>query len=149
MKNFGLFASGLALLLLGAAPGPNAPSLPGFPDIKYDASLLEPRGEDGKPLLKIIRAQYLEDRKLIVWLLELQTDIGFEELRTIDAKWYNVGASVGPVALFFDKDRVALYFRELKHDGKLYEGKKGDCIRIVLDGSKGFPVAASMQISRP
>jgi len=150
MKNFGLFASGLTLLLLGAAPAPNAQPLPGFPDIKFSASALEPRGEDGKPLLKIVRADFLEDRKVIVWLLELQTDIGFDELKTIDLKWYNIGSNVGPAAFFFDKDGVALYFREMKIAGKLYQGKKGDRIRVVLEApNKAFPDAVYMEVRRP
>jgi hypothetical protein len=150
MKYFGLAMSTLTLLLLAAAPGPDtqAKQLPGFPDITYTASVLEPLGADGKPLLKIVRSDYLEDPKLVVWLLELQTDIGFEEKKLIDMQWIGVGLSKGPLAFFFDPDRVAINSFELKVIGKLYEGKQGDRIRMILEAPQGFPGAKSMEVRR-
>jgi hypothetical protein len=153
MKRLGLLVAGLTLLVLGAAPGADdkakAPPLPGFPDIKFNASLLEPRDDNGKPLLKLIRANYDEERKLVIFLLELQADIGFDEKLSIDKVWYSSGSSAGPGAYFFDKEGVALYFRVMKLAGKLYEGKKGDRIRLILEpGGFGFPDAAYMEIRR-
>jgi hypothetical protein len=154
MKRLGLLAAALTLVALAAAPAENykakAKPLPGFPDIQYNASLLEPRDKTDKPLLKIIRTDYDENRKLIVWLLELQTDIGFDQKLSIDGVWCNIGSGAGPAAFFFDKDGVALYFRELKVAGKLNEGKKGDRVRLILDIGQGFPPgAAYMDIRRP
>jgi hypothetical protein len=154
MKPIGFLAAGLTLLLLAAAPAPddkaNAKPLPGFPDIKYNASLLEqPRDDHGKPLLKLVRADYDEGFKLVIFLLELQADIGFDEKLSIDKVWCPVGSSAGPSAFFFDKDGVALYFRTLKQAGKLYEGKKGDRIRLILDpGMMGFPDTMYMEMRR-
>jgi hypothetical protein len=154
MKPIGFLAAGLTLLLLAAAPAPddkvNAKPLPGFPDIKYNAPLLEqPRDAQGKPLLKLVRADYDEGYKLVIFLLELQADIGFDEKLSIDKVWCPIGSSAGPSAFFFDKDGVALYFRTLKQAGKLSEGKKGDRIRLILDpGMMGFPDAVYVEIRR-
>ena len=163
MKRLGFLAAGLMLplLLLGAEPAPfekfkDAPLLPGFPDIKYNASVLEPLDSAKKPLLKIVGPPvYNPDLHVLSWLLELQTDIGFEEKRAIDRSWYATGFSKGPGAHFFDKDGLVIALRELKLLGKLYDGKKGDRIRMNLevdklpDGRFGFPNAAYMEIRRP
>ena len=124
--------------------------MPGFPDIKFNASLLEPRDDNGKLLLKLLRVDYDEERKLVIFLLELQADIGFDEKLSIDKAWYASGSSAGLGAYFFDKEGVALYAREVTLGGKLYEGKKGDRIRLFLvPGRTGFPNAAYLEFRRP
>src|ERR1700704_2437925 len=105
MKRFGLLIAGLTLLVLGAAPGP---------DDKAKAPLLEPRDDNGKLILKLPRVDYDEDRKVVIFLLELQADIGFDEKLSIDKAWYASGSSAGVGAYFFDKEGVALYAREIR-----------------------------------
>src|SRR5581483_8471748 len=105
------------------------PPLPGFPDIKFNAALLEPRDDNGKQLLKLVRVDYNSEFHVVVFLLELQTDIGFNEKLAIDNAWYQKGTTLGPSAFFFDKDGVGTEFRTLRQGGKLYEGKKGDRVR--------------------
>src|SRR5438445_615369 len=145
MKPVGLLAASLTLVFLGAAAAADKdkdPPLPGFPDITSNVKLFEqPLGTDNKPLLKIVKAEYDVDRRLVSWLLELQADVGFEEKLSIDNAWYTIGTPAGPGAFFFDKDHVALYVREVKLSGKLYEGKKGDRIRMILEVGNGFPSA--------
>ena len=133
MKHIGLIAAGVALVFLGAATAEKekVTSLPGFPDVKANTKLLEPLGKDKKPLLKIVRGEYDPTKHLIIWLLELKTDIGTAEKVFIDRAWYSVGATQGPMAYFFDKDKVALAFREVKlfPASSTGPGKKGDRVR--------------------
>jgi hypothetical protein len=135
MKQLGLIAAGLALVFLGAATAEKETetTLPGFPTVKTDVRALEPLGPDNKPLLKIVRGEFDKKNATIVWLLELQTDIGLEEMVAIGHTWYAVGAEQGPIGYFFDKDKVALLFRPVKLSGKLLDGKKGDRVRMTLD----------------
>lgn len=129
---------------------PDAP-LPGFPEITYNGTVLEVPGRDDKPLLKIVKAEYDKDKKMIVWLVELQNDIDYESWINIHHAWQNDEGDLshGPAAFFFDKDRVQLYAREMKEQGQLRNGKKGDRIRLILDASEGFPEATFMEIRRP
>jgi hypothetical protein len=161
MKRLGFLAAGLTLLMLGAEPPllerlKDAPILPGAPAIRYNASILEAHDSNNKPLLKIVgQPEYNPNLHVISWLLELQTDIGFEEKRAIDQSWYATGFSKGPGAHFFDKDGMVIYLREMKLLGKLFDGKKGDRIRMLLeidklpDGRFDFQNAAYMEIRRP
>jgi hypothetical protein len=125
--------------------------LPGFPNILYNGTLVEVPGRDDKPLLKIIKADYDKDKKVIVWLVELQTDIEYDSFLNIHKAWQNDEGTLskGPAAFFFDKDRVQLYMHDLKEQGQLRNGKKGDRIRLLLDVGDGFPDATYMEIRRP
>jgi hypothetical protein len=154
MRFTGFLAATLMLLLLGAAPAANdranAPPLPGFPQIKFNAALLEePRDENGKSLLKLVTVYYNEEFRVIVFLLELQTDIGFDEKLSIDKAWNYIGSNSGPSAFFFDRENVARTSLTFRTEGKLYEGKKGDRIRmLLLPGKEGFPAAVYMDVRR-
>lgn len=125
--------------------------LPGFPQIMYNGTVLQVPGRDDKPLLKIVKAEYDKDKKMIVWLVELQADVDYESWINIHHAWQNDEGDLshGPAAFFFDKDRVQLFVREMKEQGQLRNGKKGDRIRLILDASEGFPEATYMEIRRP
>src|SRR4051812_3496218 len=154
MKRTDLLAAGLALAFLGAAtPAGERTSQPTPAPAGSSPASPAPPGKDNKPLLQIVRGDSrtvenrppreepaepacpprprpekpaVEKRILVIWLLELTADIGLEEKAIIDRAWYSVGATTGPVAYFFDHDNVVLFFRELKSEGKLLYGKKGD-----------------------
>jgi hypothetical protein len=126
--------------------------LPGFPNITYSASVLEVVGHDNRQLLKIIKVEPDQDKKQIVWLLQALVDISYEDYVAIRNAWENGAgpqANKGPSAHFFDAEKVSLYTRDLKEEGKLRNAKKGDCIRLILDVGDGFPKAASMEIRQP
>jgi hypothetical protein len=125
--------------------------LPGFPKIMYNAELLDVTVRGDKPLLAIVKADYNKDKKEISWLVEVQADITFEDYVAIRNLWENgsSGGGKGPVAYFFNKDQVKLFKRDLKEEGELRNARKGDCIRIILDASDGFPDATSMEIRAP
>ena len=125
--------------------------LPGFPQILYNADFLEVVGHDKRPLLSVVKTEYDKDKKEIVWLLEAQNDLTYEDYIIIRTLWENgTGAAAKPpVVHFFNKDHVSLYTRELKEEGKLRNAKKGDCIRLILDASNGFPEATLMEFRAP
>ena len=126
--------------------------LPGFPEITYNASALEVVGHDDRQLLKITKVELDKDKKQIVWLVQALVDITYEDYVAIRNAWENGAgpeANKGPACHFFDSERVSLYTRDLKEEGKLRNAKKGDCIRLILDIGEGFPKAASMEIRQP
>jgi hypothetical protein len=124
-------------------------TMPGFPDIKADVSLLNV-SLDGMPVLKVVKGSYNEKAKTVSWVVQLERDVPEKspESKAIDTAWSHLLAE-GPMACFFDEDNVMIGKVKMNIVGTLEGGRKGDCIRLVVSVERGLAGVARMEVRHP